>query len=564
MSLTKTLFTNDELNASIQNLATADVDGRGAIFTRQEVVDFILDLVGYTNDKPLFEYRILEPSFGEGDFLLPLVSRLLDSAVSHKKELTTEHLGDAVRGVELHEMSFEFTKKKLLALLFDRGSKPEEANAIVDKWLIQGDFLLQDYDLDSFTHVVGNPPYIRQEEIPDVLMREYRARYSTIYDRADIYVPFYERSLSLLDNDGRLGFICANRWMKNRYGTRLREHITNNFNLDYYVDMVGTPAFTSDVIAYPAITVISNTTQRHHTRVFSRPEINAKQLKQLAQKLQGGGRSIASYQLERSGAPWFLESSAELELIKKLEETFPALEDAGCRVGIGVASGADKVFVTDYATLDVEDDRKLPLVKTIDIRSGEIVWQGKGIVNPFREDGTLVDLEDYPRLADYFTQHEKVLKARHVAKKAPINWYRTIDRIHHHLTATPKLLIPDIKGTAHIVYDSGEYYPHHNLYYVVSDAWDLRSLKAILETGIAHLFIDAYATKMHGDCLRFQAQYLRRIRVPEFDSVSPQTIGDLKTAIKLNDRGGLLSLVSGLYGLNSKEISILEKYAVKS
>ena len=77
-----------------------------------------------------------------------------------------------------------------------------------------------------FTHVVGNPPYVRQEAIPDVLMAEYRKHYKTIYDRADIYVPFIERSLELLAAGGELGFICANRWMKNKYGKKLRELVS--------------------------------------------------------------------------------------------------------------------------------------------------------------------------------------------------------------------------------------------------------------------------------------------------------------------------------------------------
>jgi AcrR family transcriptional regulator len=59
--------------------------------------------------------------------------------------------------------------------------------------------------------VIGNPPYVRQELIPDVLMAEYRRRFATIYDRADIYVPFIERSLSVLAPGGCLGFICADR-----------------------------------------------------------------------------------------------------------------------------------------------------------------------------------------------------------------------------------------------------------------------------------------------------------------------------------------------------------------
>ena len=136
----------------------------------------------------------------------------------------------------------------------------------------------------SFDFVVGNPPYIRQELIPDVLLAEYRERYSTIYDRADIYIPFIERSLRLLPAGGNLGFICADRWMKNRYGGPLRSLVAKDFRLKIYVDMVDTPAFHSEVSAYPAITVI---TREPHgpTRVARRPEISKSALSSLATAL---------------------------------------------------------------------------------------------------------------------------------------------------------------------------------------------------------------------------------------------------------------------------------------
>jgi hypothetical protein len=106
-------------------------------------------------------------------------------------------------------------------------------NALRDKGLTpnrQGDFLLLPLE-PNFTHVIGNPPYIRQELIPDVLIAEYRRRFKTIYDRADIYVPVIEQSLSLLAPGGRLGFICADRWFKNRYGGPLRRLVADKFHL---------------------------------------------------------------------------------------------------------------------------------------------------------------------------------------------------------------------------------------------------------------------------------------------------------------------------------------------
>lgn len=66
--------------AAAEALATeGGLEARGAIFTRSEVVDFILDLAGYTEDQPLHEKRLLEPSFGGGDFLLPIIQRLLSA-----------------------------------------------------------------------------------------------------------------------------------------------------------------------------------------------------------------------------------------------------------------------------------------------------------------------------------------------------------------------------------------------------------------------------------------------------------------------------------------------------
>ena len=53
-----------------------------------------------------------------------------------------------------------------------------------------------------------------REMIPGPLLAEYRDRYVTLYDRADLYVPFIERSLSMLANAGSLGFICSDRWTK--------------------------------------------------------------------------------------------------------------------------------------------------------------------------------------------------------------------------------------------------------------------------------------------------------------------------------------------------------------
>lgn len=555
------LFGPGEILDAIEDMAQAGIEERGAVFTRREVVDFILDLVGYSADRLLHEKRLLEPSVGYGDFLLAAIERLIAAWKAHAPNAPASSLAGCICAVELHRASFEETRGKVVALLRKSGIAGRDTKQLIQAWLTQGDFLLTPLS-GTFDYVVGNPPYVRQELIPDALIAEYRARYRTVFDRADIYIPFIERSLTALSEGGALGFICADRWMKNRYGGPLRQMVAEHFHLKTYVDMYDTPAFHTDVIAYPAITVIVRE-QPGRTRVARRPAIEKSVLDDLAAILLAPQAPDPNAQVKEmagitAGAqPWILDSSDQLELVRRLERDFPAIEDAGCKVGIGVATGADNAFIGPFEELDVEDNRKLPLVMTRDILSGAVQWRGLGIVNPFAESGRLVDLRHYPRLRRYLEARKDQIAKRHVAQKVPANWYRTIDRIYPELTWRPKLLIPDIKGEAHIVYEDGTLYPHHNLYFITSDEWDLRALQTVLLSGIARLFVATYSTRMRGGYLRFQAQYLRRIRLPRWVNVADAIKNDLVAAAQKGDVSACNSAVFRLYGLSKEERAAL-------
>ncbi len=554
------VFLGDE----VERMKASEDFGRGVVYTRSEVVEFMLDLCEYTGDRPLWDLRLLEPSFGSGDFLFPAVKRLVESALRAGKKAAD--LVDAVRAVELHRDTFLESRSRLIELLVEAGVSKAEAKSLANQWLINGDFLLESFP-DGFDVVVGNPPYVRQEMIAAPLLSEYRRRYNTIYDRADLYVPFMEQSLRLLADQGLVGFICSDRWMKNRYGGPLREMISSGYTLRYYIDMVDTPAFQTDVIAYPAITVIRRGAKQT-SRLAYRPEISTEALARLKSQLTGSPKHFHQSVVEipcvtNGSAPWLLESDAQpsLGLVRRLEKEFPTLEEAACSVGIGVATGADKIFIGPMDELDVESERKLPLVMTRDMRQGTVQWRGLGVINPFEEDGTLASFDRYPRFAACMEKHGEALRARHCAKKANGSWYRTIDRITPSLATTPKLLIPDIKGDAHIVLEEGKLYPHHNLYFIVSKDWPLQALQAVLMTGIAHLFVRAYSTKMHGGALRFQAQYLRRIRLPRWSAIEARLQDELLEAATENDAAKILSVTARLYQMSPDELKHLTSHS---
>lgn len=534
---------------------------RGAIYTRLETVEFILDLAGYTPDRPLYQFTLLEPSFGSGDFLVPIVERLMTSyCASNDQATVADDLLQAIVGVEINAPAAAQTVSRLEGVLTRFGFDREQICKLLGSWLKSDDFLLADIRT-RFDFVVGNPPYVRQELIPEGLMAEYRSRYETIYDRADLYIPFIERGLNLLSKSGVLGFICADRWMKNKYGGPLRALVARYYHLKFYVDMVDTQAFLAEVSAYPAIFVISRE-RGGPTRIAHRPKNEAPLLQQLARALIDATAAAPIPVVEVASVaigaePWILDSLDQLNIVRRLEATFPLLEEAGCKVGIGVATGADKAYIGPFDELDVEPDRKLPLVTTKDIVSGTVVWRGLGVVNPFNDDGSLVDLACYPKLRSYLESRREVIAARNCAKRNPQGWYRTIDRITPSLLKEKKLLIPDIKGEANVVIDEGRYYPHHNLYYITSAEWDLLALQAVLRSGIARLFVGVYSTRMRGGYLRYQAQYLRRIRLPRWCDVAKELQDKLKAAARRGDKEECDSVAFDLYGLNAEERAAL-------
>jgi hypothetical protein len=119
-------------------------------------------------------------------------------------------------------------------------------------------------------------------------------------------------------------------------------------------------------------------------------------------------------------------------------------------------------------------------------------------------------------------------------------------------------LIPDIKGDASIVYEEGKLYPHHNLYYVTSDEWDIHALQTVMRSGIARLFVSLYSTKMRGGYLRFQAQYIRRIRLPKWENVNNAMRERLLRVSQTHDRHELNEIVASLYGISPSDMALIE------
>ncbi len=527
----------------------------GEIFTRRWVVELILDLVGYTVDKDLARASAIEPSCGAGAFLVPMVERLVASTAAHGRPLA--EATSAIVASDLQQGNVDAARAATAASLVQAGAEKETACRLAREWIQHRDFLLDPPAWNSADYVVGNPPYIRLEALPKARAAAYRRACPTMGGRADIYVGFYETGLRALGNGGVLGFICADRWLRNQYGSRLREMVGSGWAVDALVSLTGVDAFESEVDAYPAITVIRRAKQNGGPLVVSTdPSFGASDaadLAALAAKSQTRSVTRSRFSVARLGHwfegadGWPHGSPRRLALLADLESAHPPLEDAvtGTRIGIGIATGADKVFIISDRSV-VEAERLVRLAFPRDISTGHLEWSGRYLVNPWDSDG-LVNPEAWPRFAAYLGEHHDQLAARHTARRG--SWFRTIDRLAPGLTGRPKLYLPDFKDRVFPVLDEGTTYPHHNLYWITSDSWDLRVLGGLLMSDIANMFIEAYSVRMRGGFLRFQTQYLRRIRIPQQASIGKHATAALVKAFETRDHEAATAATLPLYGI---------------
>ncbi|HXW35818.1 MAG TPA: Eco57I restriction-modification methylase domain-containing protein, partial [Acidimicrobiales bacterium] len=417
---------------------------KGVVFTKKWVVDLILDLAGYRADQDLAALYAVEPAAGAGAFFLPMIGRLLDSLDLHKRPLSDAR--GAIHAYELDQRSAAHAIDLTAKELGHRGVNEGTARTIAEGWVTVGDFLLESRRDRRADLVVGNPPYIRYDDLPGRTLAVYRKLYPTMVGRCDIYIGFIEAGLRHLADGGALAFICADRWMRSAYGAQLRRLVANLYAMDVVIEMHNAPAFEDDVSAYPAVIVIRRAAQGPvlvaNAGATAGPAGNGRPLADLLVDLADDRiKSLAGFSATRleywfgGHSPWPSVEPAKLTILQRLEERFHPLEDSttGTRVGIGVATGNDGVYITTNGAL-VEEDRLLPLAMPADTRSGEMRWSGHYLVDPWQQGRGLVDLTAYPRLRTYFEAHRQELTLRNIAKRNARDWYRTIDRVSHDLT----------------------------------------------------------------------------------------------------------------------------------
>ena len=159
-------------------------ESRGVVYTKAWVVELLLDLAEYRSESNLVDAFAIEPAAGEGAFLLAMARRLVASCKRQGRPMM-----DCLRSLVAYEIDGQSSKTARISVaeaLVALEVKREVAHELAETWVKTGDYLFEAPRLPGADFVVGNPPYIRLEDMPAETAGFYRSSYTTMQGRADI------------------------------------------------------------------------------------------------------------------------------------------------------------------------------------------------------------------------------------------------------------------------------------------------------------------------------------------------------------------------------------------
>src|SRR5437867_6645138 len=175
---------------------------RCGVYTKPDVVRRILHAMGWRANVDLTRACLLEPAAGDGAFVVEAARQLIASCIRRDIELRADTLVARIVAYELHAGEAEAARARVRSALQFLGVHHRTAEACAKAWIVTGDFLLADLAADSFTHATGNPPYVRWSKIPPELKKQYEALLSGDMTGGDLFLPFLDRALELLEPSG--------------------------------------------------------------------------------------------------------------------------------------------------------------------------------------------------------------------------------------------------------------------------------------------------------------------------------------------------------------------------
>lgn len=305
----------------------------GQYMTPNRIVEMILDAVGFIGEKTVIS-SIMEPSFGEGVFLIEIIRRIMEECRRTNKSLNyvANILNNNIYGIEKDLLLYSGTIERLNGVLAEYGIPK---NLVSWKNLSCSDAIEKHEEYKGkFDYVVGNPPFIRIHNI-EKDSRNFFKRFEFAEGTSDLYVVFYEIGMKMLKPIGKLAYITPNSFMKNNSQKMFRKYLIENRYLIAIYDFKSSKIFDK-VDAYVCICVIDcDVKRKNHYITYREYDMYERTIENVF--------NYDSFEKE-SSSPWIMSSADNVAFLTENKRKEIKIKDIAV-VQNGVTTNKDSVYI---------------------------------------------------------------------------------------------------------------------------------------------------------------------------------------------------------------------------
>lgn len=447
--------------------------------------------------------------------------------------------------------------------LFDTQVNKQVMATTIDWMLIFPELLNEQGHFTGFDVILGNPPYINMQSLPemsDIYARlEVRSRadekvailkgskkkpmfvplYKTYSTTGDICTLFFERGLQILKPHGYLCFITTNKWMRSDFGQTTRRYLTELTNPMLLVDFPGQKLFANATVE-TCILLLSRDENRH--------QVQACQATKMKKGLYDYVHSHLATCNFTGDEDWVIRNDVDRVILQKVQEKGTELFKWHPTLYRGLLTGKNSVFIVpDAKRKDIlshceADEERLrteelfkPIVKGRDLKRYKINYSNRWLIhthNGITDQETKevivphIDINQYPALKAYFDEHWDAIKDRTDKGRTP---YNLRNCAYWPEFASPKIIWSDLADVPKFCLDEdGYYYSENTTYWMTGN--HLIYLLVYLNSPLSAYLFSKLGNTTGAGTIRWQKFKVEQQLVPLVSSADEQRIIDLYRA----------------------------------
>ena len=561
------------------------------------------------DQEKVYAYRIADICCGSGNFLLSafeyiinnriewllkekdnaLISGLIYDTGNDNFELSFKEkrkiLVSNIFGVDIDPLAVEVTKFSLLIKLIEGTSREElesyalEANSKIlpniDSNIRNGNSLVgfkylqydkefydkpelfsklklfdwnREFDGKGFDAIIGNPPYIRVQNMVHYSNEEYSFYKSDVSgyvtadtDLLDKYYLFIEKALKLLNSNGLLGYIVPHKFMVLKTGKNLRKLLSDKQCLRAIIHF-GTNQVFKGRSTYTCLLFVSKSVQKTFEIGF---------VKELQQFYANPDILLQTYEESYlSELPWSFLSEDIVNTIENLGDKCKTL-DSFVDIFVGVQTSADTIYIIRVEREDdkyayfkdkngkdqfVEKSILHPCIYDIQLTKYQEIVPNCKIIFPYHyEDGnvklySLTEMEkNYPKCLAYFEWFKDELNKRSIAKRDDTNWYQygrsqSIKRFasgDHLIWAVLSTKGNYVYDQSQITFTGGGNGPFYGIESKKDTKLSLFYLQALLNYWLLEQIVKSKASTFRGGYYSHGKQFITKLPIYDIDFDNP-------------------------------------------